>query len=456
MAHIILAPELERLVREADDDTLREFFSDYHPKQAALFIEDLSVSDIWYILSLLEANLRAGIFSYFEWERQLELLREGREVWIKSLLDDLSSDDRADLFKRLDDKSYHRFMALLPKEDRRDVERLVSYEEGTAGAVMSTDFAYCYVEQSVETLLLKLRKEGPSKETIYYIYVVDSALSLKGLVSLKDLVLSEPEMKIGEIMHEDIISGNVTDDQEDIAGKIEEYDIIALPIVDNSGRLVGIVTHDDVMDILVEEQTEDVERMMAITGDVESRDYLDVPVFTHFRKRVPWVIGLFLVGNLSAFVVGHFEDVLNRVVVLAFFFPLLMGTGGNTGAQSASVVLRSLTLKEVDEKDFLKVLRKEFMVALIIALILFSFIFLRVYLVGNEGADVLHFKTALAIALALGAQVITSTLIGAFLPLAAIKAKLDPAVVAMPAITTIVDITGLLIYFQIAKAVLAI
>lgn len=455
MSHIILKPELKRLIKEKQNDILIEFFSDYHPKQAAEFLDTLRPGNIWYVLSILDENTMGSIFSYFDIERQQELLSYGNEGIIRRLLDNLSSDDRADLFKTLDDSTYKEYLSLLPHEDKKDVENLTAYDEGTAGASMSTDFAFCYLHQTVKDLFDCLRAEGASKETIYYIYVIDDEGLLKGMVSLKDAVLAETTEKIEDIMSADIISGNTDDDQEEIARQIEEYDLIALPITDSEGKLAGIVTYDDVMDIIQEEQTEDVERMMAISGDVEERDYLDVPVFVHFKKRVPWVVALFVLGNLSALVVGHFEHILDRVVILAFFFPLLMGTGGNTGSQAASVVLRSLTLKELADSDFIKVIFKEFLISLILSIVLLFFMYIRVYFTYNSN-DFAPWQTALAISLALGAQVISSTLIGAILPLLASRLKLDPAVVAMPAITTIVDITGLIIYFLIAQTILGL
>jgi len=381
-------------------------------------------------------------------------LKDGPHHRVKDLLDHYSSDDRADLFKLMNSETYKSMISILSTEDRNDVQKLIAYDEGLAGSVMSTDFASGYIDQTVSSLIEKIKKEGPSKETIYYIYILDGPGYLKGLVSLKDLILAAGDKKVTEIMLSDIVTANIMDDQEDVARKIKEYDILALPIVSDDHHLLGIVTHDDVMDILQEEQTEDVERLMAISGEVEERSYLDVPVFKHFKKRVPWVIALFALGNLSASVVGHFEGILNEVVILAFFFPLLMGTGGNTGGQAASVVLRALTLQDLTEADFFKVIFKEMRIALLLGGILFCLIYLRVHFFYNDVDQI--WKTALAIALALGAQVLTSTLIGALLPLMAAKAKLDPAVVAMPAITTIVDITGLIIYFKIAGAILAI
>jgi len=456
MAHVILIPEFKRLIKEKDNETLREFFSDFHPKRGAEFLEMLEPAEIWHILSLIDVDEACSIFSYFDVERQISLLHSADRKVARKLLEEFSSDDRADLFKALDEETYKKFIVFLSEEEREDVEDLIAHKEGTAGAVMSTDFMYCYVDQTVEDLFFYLREHGSSKETIYYIYVIDEKGYLKGMITLKDAVLSKPEEKISELMATDLVSGLITDDQEDIARIFEEYDVIALPIVDNEGVLKGIVTHDDVIDILQEEQTEDVERFMAISGEIEDRDYLDVPVMVYFKKRVPWIIALFFLGSVSSIVIGAYEHVLEQVMILSFFFPLLADTGGNTGAQSASMVLRALIVGRLKDNQLFKVLLKEVVVAVMLGAVLFSIMYLSVYLRFSDDQVMPLWRISLAVAMALSIQIVSSTLIGASLPMIASKLKLDPAVVALPAITTVVDFMGLIIYFNIAKLVLGL
>ena len=452
----ILTPEIRRLLKEGDSKTLIDFFSDIHPRQAADFLETLKMPEIWAIIAILETHDAAGIFSYFDMDFQQNLVKEGKGKPLKDLLEDLSSDDRADLFKAMPAEDYERTIAFLSKEEKEDVEELIAHKEGTAGAVMSTDFAYCYVEQAVEDIFFYLRQYGESKETIYYIYVIDEHEHLHGVVSLKDAVMAQLNDKIEDIMTDDIITVKADEDQEKVAEKIKEYDLIALPVVDENNILLGIITHDDVFDIVQEEQTEDVEKMMGILGDVEDRDYLDVPISVHFKKRIPWILILFLLGNASSMVIGRYEDVIYQVVILSFFFSLLTGTGGNTGAQAASVVLRSLTLNGLRDSDLLKVLLKEFAISLLVATVLFVLMYLRVYLLYDDLPHYPIWKVSLAISLALAVQIVSSTLIGAALPILAKKVKWDPALVAMPAITTIVDISGLFIYLSIARLILGL
>ncbi len=455
MSHIILMPEIKRLIVEGDNETLKEFFEDHHPRQSAEFLEELGSGDIWYILSLMEIEDASTVFSYFELEFQVELVKTASTDKVRPLLENLSSDDRADLFKVLDENSYKSLISVLPEDERADVEKLLSYEEGEAGSVMSTDYVTCRSDHRVSEVFKHVKEVAQGKETIYYIYVVNKDDVLTGVLSLKDLFLAEPYEIIKDIMQEDPVTCHISEDQEDIARKIEEYDLLAIPVVDSYGKLLGIVTHDDVIDILQEEQTEDVERLMAISGEVEERDYLDIPLLVHFKKRIPWLLSLFLVGNFSASIIDHFDSVLNKYVLLASFISLITATGGNTGSQAASVVLRALTLKEISFKDFFKVIFKEFRVALLMGSILASILFTRVFVV-NLGADPESVKIAAAISIALVAQIVSATAVGSTLPLIAGKFKLDPSVVAMPAVTTIADLMGITVYFNVVKLILGI
>jgi magnesium transporter len=297
------------------------------------------------------------------------------------------------------------------------------------------------------------------KETIYYAYVLDDKRRLAGFVSLKDLILARPKKRVGDVMHPDVISARVDEDQEEVARKIEKYDLLAVPVVNGGSALVGIVTHDDAFDILREEQTEDMERFMGLTGAVQDEDYLSVPSFVHFRRRAIWVVTLALFGLVSGAILELFEDTLTTVFILAFYMPMLVGTGGNTGSQAATVVIRALALRQIKAADILRVLWKELRVSIMLSLTLVLVSLVRIFLFAPSSRTTGGFsllEVGTVVALALGIQVITATLIGAILPLIASRLKLDPAVVASPALTTFVDITGLLIYFGTAKLMLGI
>ena len=378
---------------------------------------------------------------------------------IAKLLTEMSADDRVDLLKNIPEERLQVIMPALARAEREDIRRLSAHEEGTAGSVMTSDYATLSPGLTVAQAIDRLRLEAPDKETIYYAYVVDESRKLIGFVSLKDLILARPNAAVGGIMHKEVISVPDTEDQEIAARLIQKYDLIALPVISGDGALVGIITYDDAMDIITQEHTEDMEKFMAIGGTHEAAVYMKTSVWGHFKNRSPWVVALAVLGLVSGFIVQSFEGLLLQFTVLAAFMPMLADTGGNTGSQSATLIVRALALKEVSSRDVFRILSREFRISILLALLLGVIAFLRVmvYGVGAHMPDQYSLlRIGLAISLALGLQVVTSTLVGALLPLGAAKMKWDPAVVASPALTTIVDITGLLIYFTTAKLLLGI
>ncbi len=457
MKNPLIAPEIRNLLSTGDQQTLNEFLSSIHPAEAAGIISSLSYTEVWQVLSCLPADLRAEIFSHLDEDLQVELMTILPRADVASLLSDMPHDDRADLFKKLSPEKQEAVLPALAQAEREDIRRLASYKEGTAGSVMTSDYATLSPDLTAAEAIDRLRKEAPDKETIYYAYVVDENRKLIGFVSLKDLILAPPARRIRDIMHEDVIYAKVDDDQESAARKIQKYDLIALPVINDQGALVGIITHDDALDIITQEQTEDMEKLMAIAGSHEAGTYMKTTPWEHFKNRAGWIMVLAVLGLVSGYIVQNFESVLMRFAIFASFMPMLADTGGNTGSQSATLVVRALALGEITPRDTLRVLWREFLVALPLAVLLAVFAVFRVTFVQASGAD--HFmlwKIAGAVACALGLQVISATLIGALLPLAAARLKYDPAVVASPALTTIVDITGLLIFFTTAKAVLGL
>jgi len=457
MTNPLLIPELQELISANDVESIRHFCQQTHPGTVAELIGALENSEIWQILHMLDVPLRAEIFTNFELDKQVELVTGESKKEMARLLEEMPPDDRADLVNKIDDRLREEILPLVAKAEREDIRKLVSYKEGTAGAVMSTDYAVLKPDIGISQAIELLRIQAPGKETIYYIYIVDESRKLIGFVSLKDLIMAKPNQLIKDIMHHDIIKANVNDDQEAVAGLIEKYDLIAIPIVDDNGNIVGIVTHDDALDIIRQEQTEDIEKLMAITGHHEVISYIKTPARQHFRNRCGWIVLLGIFGLVSGLIVQRFEGLLVQFAILATFMPMLADTGGNTGSQSATLVIRALALKQISFKDILRVLLKELQVAIPLALLMAILAFGRLFLFADASSLPAGFSlttTGCAVALALGLQVITATLIGAALPLIASVFKFDPAVVASPAPTTIVDITGLLIYFTTAKLIL--
>lgn len=503
----------------ADDRTaLIDFCEDHHPATVAESLQELEVNDIWKVLHLVSVEQRAWIFPHFDLDLQVELASGERRRDMAKLLEEMEADDRADLVQELDEKVRDEILPLVAKAEREDIRRLASYEEGTAGSVMTTDYATLRPQLTVAGALNQLRAQATGKETIYYVYVVNDQHQLLGFISLRKLILAKPDQLIRDIMNDEIFAVNVNDDQEEVARKIEKFDLLAIPVVSGDNVLVGIVTHDDALDILRQEQQEDVEKLMAIAGSHSAREYLSTPIFSHFRNRVVWILPLALIGLFSGMIIQENESLITFLPLLAIFIPMLADTGGNTGSQSATLVVRALALQEIKSKDIFRVLMKEARVAVLLGVSLSLVAFGRVMFFGSRSApapvlaervdtpdlftrigdvwvplqvSTLNFPEVaegsagerleifrrdadtevfeslsyipipepkrqlqlvfigFSVSLALALQVVSSTLLGAFLPLMASRFKVDPALVASPALTTCVDISGVFIFFTI-------
>jgi magnesium transporter len=455
----ILAPELLELINSGDRAALLEALGEIHPAELAEFAAALDDADVWRLLGAFSHQQAADIFSHFDLDRQVALATGANRKAMARLLEDMPPDDRADLVRRLDPQVTEQILPLVAKAEREDIRKLASFREGTAGSLMSSEYATLRPDMTVAQALDQIRIQAPTKETIYYIYVCDEQHHLLGLVSLKNLILAKPTQMVRDIMHEEVTVADVDEDQELVARKIERYDLLAIPVVDAQRVLVGIITQDDVLDVIRQEQQEDIEKFMGISGRHQTGEYLRTPAWMHFRKRATWIICLAALGLVSGAIIHSFESTLTTLIILALYMPMIADTGGNTGSQAASVVIRGLAVGEIQTSHVLRVLAKEFQVSCMLALVLATLAFLKVLLL-SWGADLpAGFslgKVGVAIALALGTQVVSATLIGALLPMGVARLKFDPAVVASPALTTIVDITGLLIYFGTAKLLLGV
>lgn len=459
MKNILLVPELRELLAENNPQNLREFCESSHPADIAEFLSALEPDEIGRVLSCADPRIRVAIFPYFDIDVQLGLAERMRRAELVELVSNMSSDERVDFIKKLPEEEIQLLMPGIAQAEREDIRKLASHPEGTAGAVMSSDYATLSAGLTVQEAIEKLRLEAPDKETIYYAYVIDDQRKLIGIVSLKDLILARPNQRMADIMHPEPIYARVDEDQEEVARKIAKYDLIAIPVINGGGGLVGIVTHDDAMDILRVEQTEDLEKFMGLTGAVREEDYLSVPIFTHYRRRVIWLATLAMLELISGTILHVYEHVLTSVFILALYMPMLAGSGGNSGSQSATVVVRALALQQVRSGDVLRVLWRELRVGLLLSMTLMLVSTGRIILLGRETALLGGFSLShigAVVATALGLQVVSSTLFGSLLPLIAAKVKLDPAVVASPLLASMVDITGLLIYFNTARLMLGV
>lgn len=459
MKNPLLVPELREYITNNDTVAITLFLESGHPRVIADFISALSPDEAWQLLAYAEIDLRAEIFSHMDEWFQAEITETLNRDDLARLVTEMAPDDRVDLLGRIPENRRERVLSALAGAEREDIRRLSAYGEGTAGSVMTSDYATLSPWLTAGEAIEKLRREAPDKETIYYAYVLDYKRRLTGFVSLKDLILAPADSTVESFMNKEVISVRTSDDREYAARVIQKYDLIALPVINGGEVLVGIITHDDAIDIITREHTEDLEKFMAIGGSHDVDTYLHTSAWEHFKKRVFWVIGLAALGLVSGAILHHFEATLTHMMLLAIYMPMLADTGGNTGSQSATVVVRALALNQIASRDIFRVLFKEARISLMLAVILGLFAWIKVQLLSGGSSVPQGFsihQIGMVIAIALSMQVVTATLIGALLPMGAVKLKLDPAVVASPALTTVVDITGLLIYFTMAKLLLGI
>jgi magnesium transporter len=375
----------------------------------------------------------------------LEHLDAGRAAQI---LEGLSSDQRAEIVRHLGDRVRRRLMPKLSAESRTEVERLLLYPEKSAGGIMTTEFVRLDPGMRVGDALRHIRAVAREKESIYACYVLDPDGRLLGAVSLRDLVMGELDQPVTTVMRRKSVTAAALEDQESVAKKIAKYNLLAIPVLEQDGTVVGFVTVDDVIDVMTEEGTEDILRLAAVEPESRSRTYFENPVLRVVRKRVAWLLLLFIAGTLTGHVLRFFEDEITKVVALSFFIPLLIGTGGNAGAQTVMTIIRSLALGEIRPRDAVKVFARETGTGLLLGLLVSVAAFAQARLTGVDQT------LALTVSLTMLAICVWSTAVGALIPIVAQRVGVDPAVLSAPLITTLVDATGLVIYFSIAKAVL--
>ncbi len=427
---------------------LKESFLYALPIDVAEFLIKQSHKNWIPFFSTLNATQQAPIFEYFPIFFQKQLFKKLPKKEVASIFTHLHSDIRANFYRLLSIKEQEQLLPFLPQDIRKNVITLSDYNPQTAGGIMSTDFFVLLHDTTAEEALTKMRKNVPSKKMLYYLYVLDQEMHLMGLLSLKELILTSPTTAIKELLQKEFIFGNIQEDRESIVKKIEKYNFVALPILNHKSQLVGIVKHDDALDIVRKEQTEDMERFMGIVSTEEGNHYLAITPIQHFKRRIGWIVILFFTSFFSCFVIHQHEDLLRSAPYFIFYIPMINDTGGNIASQTASVIIRSLSLGEFDVNSWKKVLWKEFKISLLLMGTLFVFSFLKVTLFSFSVQSLQNlFSLATTISLSLILQVLSSTLIGALLPLFVKYMGVDPVLVANPAITTIVDFLGIIIYF---------
>ncbi|MCS6821309.1 MAG: magnesium transporter [Microscillaceae bacterium] len=410
---------------------------------------------LFNILDRFSYERQGLIFAEFPIVKQLDLFKAVSRKRFAMIFENMPSDHRADFFQLLTQKEQAELLPFLSKKTRENVIQLSAYPPETAGGIMSTDFATVHREMTCAEAIAKVRSDAPSKKTIYYVYVVDESQHLQGFVTLKDLIMAEPYSKVEEALHREFVFVYAEEDREIVAQKIAKYNLVAIPVLNKEKQLVGIVTHDEAIEVLRAEHSEDMQKFMGITQANEKFDYLGTSTLKHFKKRVVWIVSLAAVGIISGLIIHSYEKALEKLLILALYMPMVADTGGNSGSQAATVVVRALALGQITLSKWFHILWKETKISLLLAICLGVLAYAKVLFLSWETEIPANFSLnmiAFMISLALALQVVTATIIGGGLPLLVKRFGGDPAVAASPAITTIVDITGLLIYFGLAAS----
>jgi magnesium transporter len=433
----------------------RERLSELQPVEIAEFFAELPAARLPAVFKLLSKDQAADVFAELDVEEQKRIIGAMSDRELSVIVEDLSLDDAVDMLEELPANIVSRVMASAQPETRDAINRFLAFPEDSAGSVMTAEFISLHRDMTCAQAIDHIRKTGLDKETVYVAYVTDAARILQGIVPLRTLLFSKPDESIGDIMDENVICASTQDDKETVASLISKYDMLALPIVDREHRLVGIVTVDDAMDVMEDEVTEDIEKMAAIVPT--DKPYLKTGVFETWSKRIPWLLLLMVSATFTSTILGHFESALAALPVLTVFVPMLMDTGGNAGGQTSVTIIRSMSVGDIEPSDVLRILWKEFRVALLCGVTVGAACFVKTMLVDFRLSFTWeNVRVSLVVCATIATAILLAKIIGTLLPIGAKKAGFDPAVMASPFLTTIVDTLTLLVYFGIASVFLGI
>ncbi|MAV35199.1 MAG: magnesium transporter [Planctomycetaceae bacterium] len=453
MINTLYLPELQEMLNRHDEVSLREFCTALHPARTAEFMEGLSATEAWAVVGYADPALREEIFSYFGRERQSEIIETQDLEQIAQLVADLAPDDRVDVLDDVRPDRVYQLLELLPADERHDILRLRSYPDGSAGAVMTTEVAKLSETLSVTDALAELGRQAEQLETIYYLYVVDATDHLRGVVSTRQLVsaMGRPDARLGELMETDVVTVNTFDDQEEVARQVARYDLLAIPVVDRERLMMGIITHDDVIDVVREEATEDAHRSAAVAPLDTS--YLKTHVITLGWKRGIWLTILFAAALLTAGALEHYSGQLARWEWLVWFIPLVISCGGNSGSQSATLVVTALATGDIAVRDWGRVLWREILQGILLGCFLALIGYFATSLFKPDVGEGQY--NALVVPITVLLVVVGGTVLGALLPLLFQRLGLDPALMSNPFVAGIVDILGIVVYMTVASWMLA-
>lgn len=437
-----------KYLENRDFRSIKNEIKDMNFADIAILFDEIPLEDIPLIFRVLPKDTASDVFVELDNEKKEYLIKCFTDQELKEVLDLMFVDDTVDIIEEMPANVAKRILKHTKADTRKLVNEILKYPEDSAGSIMTTEFVSLRKEMDVYEAFLRIKATGVDKETIYTCYVTDNTKKLIGIVSTKDLLLSDMEDKIEDIMETNIIYVNTTDDREEVVKVFDKYDFLAVPVVDNERRLIGIVTVDDAIDVIVKEDTEDFQKMAAMSPNEDT--YFKTSVFTHAKKRFGWLLFLMLSATFTQTIITHYEAAFATIPLLAAFIPMISDTGGNCGSQSATMIIRGMSLDEIRTKDIFKVILKESEISIMVGIVLSVVNGIRIMLTYNS------FVLALALGLTLIYTVFMSKLLGGILPILAKQVHLDPAVMASPLITTIVDACSLIIYFNIAMRILNI
>ncbi len=449
--NVTLTETIKVLLDDKKFSTLRDILITMKPYDIAAVFENLQDEKMPILFRILPKELAAETFVEMDDETQEFLIHGFSDSELKEVVDELFVDDAVDLIEEMPANVVKRILRQADKDMRKQINELLKYPEDSAGSIMTTEFIVLRPDMTAEMAIKRIRRTGVDKETIYTCYVTDANNKLIGITTVKDLLLADDDELVKSIMEENVISVTTLADQEQVAQMFSNYNFLALPVVDNENRLVGIVTIDDAIDVIQEEATEDIEKMAAVLPS--DKPYMKTSVFGLYKKRAPWLLILMLSATFTSAIISSFEAVLANVLILSSFIPMITGSGGNAGSQASVSVIRALSLGEIQFKSIFLVLWKEFRVSILCGVTLAAANFVKLLLFDLNGQEN-AFMIALVISLTLVGTIIMAKLVGSSLPLLASKVGFDPAVMANPLISTVCDSLSLLIYFGVAKLIL--
>ena len=446
--------ELEEL-----EEQFKELIKNKQLKEAKALIENLNEVDVAFLIDeldpttgtvvfrMLPKDIAADVFANFDSEQQQAIIRSSTDAEIKAIMDELYFDDKVDMLEEMPSNVVNSLLKYSAPEERNLINQFLKYPENSAGSLMTIEYVSLKKEMTIEESFRKIKREGIDKETIYTLYVTDDYRRLIGILSLRELIVAPAETKISELMRSEVVYVHTHDDQEDVANIFRKYGFEAIPVVDNEKRIVGIITYDDIIDIIEAETNEDFQVMAAITPSED--EYLETSVLSLAKHRIMWLMALMISSTITQRIIAGYESYLYSVAGLSTFIPMLMDTGGNSGSQSSTLVIRGLATGDIKPKDWYKVMWKEFRISMVVGIVLSIISYFKIIYFDKMPNNI-----ALTVSITLIFAVMTAKVVGGTLPIAAHKLKLDPAIMASPLITTIADATSLIVYFILAQSII--